>query len=98
MILVKLELHSAITGKVTPLGTMVIANDGTGSRESGNYIAGLVSKDGRRGRQAKIAGHRRLSLSIWVLVAKALRALYHQAPELDSEAKDEVDFLPGRVS
>lgn len=97
MILVKLELHSAITGKVTSLG-MMIANDGTGSRESGNYVAGLVSKGGRRGRQATIAGHRRLSSSIWVLVAKALQALYHQAPELDAEAKDEVEFIPGRVS
>lgn len=37
MIVVRVELHSAITGIVTNLGQLVIANDGTGSRTRSNY-------------------------------------------------------------
>jgi hypothetical protein len=99
VIVVKVELHSAITGKATPLGTMVIANLGTGTKDVGNYEAGLITKDGRKGRRAQVHGHRRLALSIWVLVAKCIRALYDQAPELDPDAKEgELDFIAGRVS
>jgi hypothetical protein len=30
MLVVRVELHSAVTGKVTELGRMIVANDGTG--------------------------------------------------------------------
>lgn len=53
MILVKIELHSAVTGNVSSLGTLVIANDGTGNQNIGNYDACLIHKDGKRGRQSR---------------------------------------------
>lgn len=37
MLVVKVELHSAIDGSTQELGRMVIANDGTGTRTIGNY-------------------------------------------------------------
>jgi len=47
MIVVRVELHSAVTGEVTEIARMDIANDGGGSARVGNY-------DGRvyRGRDA----------------------------------------------
>lgn len=39
MIVVKVELHSAITGRVSELARMVIANDGTQDNpRKGNYV------------------------------------------------------------
>lgn len=77
MILIKVELHSAITGKVTEIGRMQIYNDGTGTSKSRNYGVRLM----RRGtkdvvqRTGEVKGHASLSLSIWKLVAKALLAV-----------------------
>jgi hypothetical protein len=76
MIVVTVELHSAITGRVSRLGGMVIANDGTGSKSRGNYDAQLVSRNGAKGRAARVEGHAREALSVWVLVGKAIAALY----------------------
>jgi hypothetical protein len=44
MIVVKIELHSAITGRVSRLGEIVIANDGTGTANQGNYWGKLYGK------------------------------------------------------
>jgi hypothetical protein len=76
VILIKVELHSAVTGKVTEIGRAHIFNDGAGDRRSGSYGARFM----RRGttdtvqREAKIPKHGRLSQSIWVLVRKAVVA------------------------
>lgn len=77
MIVVKVELHSAVTGAVTEIGRMVISNDGTGTSNRGNYDArlmrrGTVDRVQRRGR---IEGYPRKSLSVWTLVARALQAV-----------------------
>lgn len=78
MIILKIELHSAITGKVTEIGRMTIANDGT-SRESekGNYIVKLMRKGtiDTVTRTGEVKDHRRLALPIWDLVSKALKAV-----------------------
>lgn len=82
MILVKIELHSAVTGKITPLGLMVISNDGTSANpKRGNYDVRL----GRRGslgevftkpqRTARVEKYPRAAFSVWVLVARALKNL-----------------------
>lgn len=83
MIVVKVELHSYNTGKVTELGRMHISSDGgLASDEVGNYDVKL----GRKGqddeaiyqkpqRTGRVEGHRRLALSVWVLVAKALASV-----------------------
>jgi hypothetical protein len=84
MLVVKVELHSAIDGHVEELGRMLIANDGSShDPEQGNYKVFL----GRRGsslnaaiykrpqREGVVRGHRRLSYSVWRLVAKALHSV-----------------------
>lgn len=83
MLVVKIELHSAITGQVTEIGKMIIANDGTGTREVGNYdvrlgrrgvqeLSKIYHKPSRRGR---VLEYRRLSKSVWELVSKALKSV-----------------------
>lgn len=37
MLVVKVELHSSITGEITELARLIIANDGTGDVKKGNY-------------------------------------------------------------
>lgn len=37
MIVVTVELHSAITGDVSQIGKVTLINDGTGTHEIGNY-------------------------------------------------------------
>lgn len=99
MILVKVELHSAITEEVTHLGTMVIANDGTGDAVLRNYDVALITKDLKRGRSAKVLNHPSPRVSIWYLVSKAINALYKTAPdELNAAPTEGNDWIPGKVS
>lgn len=76
MIVVKVELHSAVTGEVTEIGRTVIFNRGTGTKTHGDYEVNVM----RRGTKAevlrvgRIARHPRLSQPIWALVKKALLA------------------------
>jgi hypothetical protein len=87
MIVVKIELHSAITRRVTELGRMVICNDGTGSAKRGNYDAYVLRKhftEGQwlarpervTGRQGRVEEYPRLSYTVWRLVLRALRSCY----------------------
>lgn len=88
MIVVKVELHSAITGIVTTLGELVIANDATGTHRKGNYRAVAVKKGRSRSlalsvshgspdviRKTEIKDYSRLSRPIWDLVALALKGM-----------------------
>lgn len=83
MIVVKVELHSAITGRVKLLGQMIIANDGTGSDKRGNYWARTfrVNHDWRYGgydkflQEGKVTDYPRLNKPIWSLVKRALNAM-----------------------
>lgn len=76
MLIVKVELHSAITGEVTELGRVNIANDGTGTKEVGNYN---VWCSGGRGhcmnRRGRVEGHRRLSQHVFSLIRKAIETI-----------------------
>lgn len=87
MIVVKVELHSAITGKVTRLGKMVIGNDGTGTGRIGNYDAWVLRKADAENhitrttldaatRKGRVENYARQSYVIWRLVLRALRACY----------------------
>jgi len=88
MLVVRIELHSAITGKVTEIGRMIVSNDGkTLDPKVGNYDvrlarrgvednARILAKPQRHGR---VEGHARLSLPVWSLVAKALSAIGFEA-------------------
>ena len=79
MIVVRVELHSAITGKITEIGRMDIYNDGTShSAAQGNYVSRLYRRTktfSKVLRTGKILNHPRLSQSVWKLVAKALTSV-----------------------
>jgi len=86
MIVVKVELHSAVTGNVTEIGKMIVDNVGDRSYRDpsrGDYRVRL----GRRGRTktdevldspqktGEVLNYPRLTYSVWVLVARALKAV-----------------------
>jgi hypothetical protein len=79
MIIVKIELLSAIDNSISEIGRMYITNDGTGTSESGNYHCkimrrGETSQSGGIWKLGHVNNHHRKSLSIWTLVVKALGA------------------------
>lgn len=83
MIVVKVELWSAITGDVTELARMEICNDGKSlnPRVSDYTVRTLRgrSKEALDKRVTQhiggVVGHRRLDLHVWHLVAKALASV-----------------------
>lgn len=92
MIVVRVELHSAVTGRVSELARLLIDNDGIASSDNprvGDYRArslrgrdkdalskGTVSKTGY------IKGWRRLDFHVWNLVRRALEELgYDKGPK-----------------
>lgn len=84
MIVVRVELHSAITREVTEIARMHISNIG-GTEQHGDYI-GLVY----RGRDKKaldqkvvnksshVLGYSRLNLHVWNLVARMLNKMEYK--------------------
>ena len=78
MIIVKIELHSAVTGKVSEIGRMEIANDGkTRDPRRGDYSVCLMQRGttDRVRRRGEVKNHARLAYSVWVLIAKALASV-----------------------
>lgn len=82
MMVVRVELHSAITGRVTEIARMRIANDGSGSRTVGNYVATVFRGRSKaeldksvQQRAAGVKAYPRLKLHVWNLVAEALAAM-----------------------
>lgn len=84
MIIVRVEVLSAITGKTTELARMHICNEG-GTQTRGNY--GVYILRGRSktrldkswinshiSRSGKVTNHPRLIEHVWNLVSKALNA------------------------
>ena len=81
MIVVRVELHSAVTGQVTELARAHIANVG-GTATSGDYAAATLHgrsaaalDRGQVQRRGKVTGHARQALHVWHLVAKALAGM-----------------------
>ena len=73
MIVIKVELHSAITKKVSLIGKAIICNDGSGSISSGNYNAKFWSKRPNIvWREGKVENFPRKSLNVWYLLSKCL--------------------------
>ena len=79
MIRVTVELISAIdASRSRKLGTLDIANDGTGTQEVGDYDATLHAEyTPPGGRKCRVIGFRRKSQSVWSLVGAALKAMGH---------------------
>jgi hypothetical protein len=82
MIVVRVELHSAITGQVTELARMHICNRGDGTTTVGNYKVSTLRGRHRAAldkgvvhRAGEVLGHARLKLHVWNLVARALLAM-----------------------
>lgn len=77
MLVVKVELHSAITGEVSEIGRMRIINDGTAPDRRGNYNIELMRRGAnhRVQRSGRVFDHPRLTQSVWQLVAKALESV-----------------------
>lgn len=80
MLIVKIELHSAITGEITEIGRMRLYNDGTGTRTRSDYVGEVF-----RGRNFEVLDkntvHKRgevkkwprLERHVWNLVAVMLK-------------------------
>lgn len=83
MIVVRVELHSAITGAVTELARMNIANDGTSSSANTGHYDGatLIGRNaddlgrGRVNRRGRVTDYPRQRIHVWHLVARMLDAM-----------------------
>lgn len=85
MLVLRLELHSAITGKITETGTTIIANDGTGTDNLGNYTVRVGNKNDAGNirkiydnpqRMGSVKNYPRLSYNVWRLIVRALLAAF----------------------
>lgn len=81
MIIVKIELHSARTGKVTQLGEMHLSNDGKTVKENhrrATYRVELLKKPDfkKTFKGTVVENWARLDKSVWQLVHKALDQIY----------------------
>ena len=86
MLVVRVELHSAVTGKTSEIARMIIANDGTGSGTKGNYwgraakgvvkgdhmIPAAIMHESRKMRYAEVREYPRASKHVWNLVSRML--------------------------
>lgn len=104
MIVVRVELWSAITGQKTELARMVIDNIG-GTTQRGDYRTRTfrgrseqalqsAMKSGMRGgagvqREGRVMGHARLREHVWNLVSKALSGMGYGAPVTPEKNKDQ---------
>jgi hypothetical protein len=75
MLIVKIELHSAVTGQVTTIAIGRIVNTGTGSPSQGNYRIELRDAAGRKWKTGHIEGFPRKRLLAWDLLYRVLGKL-----------------------
>ncbi len=86
MIVVQAKLISAIDGREEILGTLIIANDGTGTRSSCSYDVWQGPRNqpdlrkiyAKPTRTTRVENYPRLRLSPWCLIARALAGLGHK--------------------
>lgn len=85
MIIVRMTLLSANTGKETDLGTLVLCNDGTGTDARGNYTGRTIAKNAKPPilensavRKGYVFGHPRKAKSVWNLVCTMLTEMGYQ--------------------
>jgi hypothetical protein len=75
MLVIRIELHSAVTGRITTIATGKIVNTGTGSSTQGNYRIELRDAAGRVWKRGHIEGFPRKRLLAWDLFYRALEKL-----------------------
>lgn len=90
MLVIRVELHSAITGKITEIARMLLWNDGEGNLGKGNYKAKTVQgkqegnmpvreiRDSSSMRDGEVNNYPRLSLHVWHLVARMLKSMNYK--------------------
>lgn len=79
MILVRIELHSARTGKVTEIGRMAVINDGSiRSEDRGSYDVKILRKGNwsKVTSTARVENFPRRSYVVWRLILRGLMATY----------------------
>jgi len=96
MIVVRVELHGAVSKRVTLLGAMVISNDGSSQVAGrGNYDVRVARKTDAADlgkalrdplRRGRVEGWPRLSYNVWRLVLRALAAAFpeERMPDVDA--------------
>lgn len=94
MIVVRVELHSAITGQVSEIAQMHICNIG-GTNTKGDYSCATLrgrSKEAFARRTAQrtgfVRGYPRLAIHVWHLVARSLVAMGYAGKELQVQETD----------
>lgn len=89
MIVVKVELHSAIDGTVEEIGRMYVCNTG-GTSDRGNYTAAVCRRNTSQlpqplapnlnapqpTRHGKVSNYPRNSYNMWRLISRALKACF----------------------
>jgi hypothetical protein len=97
MLVVKIELHSAITGKVSEIGRMHIINNGHGTHERGEYDVEIMRKEttDKVQRRGMVRDYPRQAYTVWELVRRALVAGLGKWPvhpgepeEFDEQVRD----------
>ena len=86
MIIVRVELWSAITGETTELARMEICNDGDHpNHKRGNYSARTLRGRDTAAlnkrvtqRNGEVKDYPRLAVHVWNLVARALKAMRYE--------------------
>lgn len=92
MLVVRVELHSAITGVTSEIARMIIANDGTGTNGRGNYwgrtAKGVIKNyhmspaaimlDPRLMAKGNVENYPRRHRHVWNLVARMLKAMEYK--------------------
>lgn len=90
MLVIRVELHSAITGKITEIARMILYNDGTGSAERGSYkgkavkgntdgpMAPAVIHQRKALREGVVLDYARQRLHVWHLVSRMLASMGYE--------------------
>lgn len=85
MLVVKIELWSAVTGQASEIGRMYIGNDGTGGQSKGNYDVKVARKGSfeygsweeiKTVRTGRVEDYPRLSYNVWRLITRCLKAAF----------------------
>ena len=73
MLIIQVTLDSAITGEHKELVKAVISNDGTGSKDKGNYSVHLYDKSGKHYRTGFLKEWPRKRKHVWALIAAGIQ-------------------------
>ena len=76
MLVVKVELHSAVDGSVVEIGRANISNDGTGTHDVGNYLVDVFEYNGKyKGYKTGKSTHKRYGAPAMEMVASCISSV-----------------------